>query len=437
MPKEQIRKRGRRKPKTEEEYVKPKVDTEPAVVDIAPVEEPAPQAGPSGLHPDRVALLSGRRPPPPPSRQQNTSNGDAAKEGEAGQEEGDQPQQPWGRVFGQNEEFPFGELDPDLKGYFRTVEDQIKDWEGTSSVGEQREGTFQVFELHEVWGIVLIINCVDRQNFLSSVLAELRGHELKISTDPDTAVVLERLLPSLGDWGRRVIGDAFGGQWELMLKHRFGSHVVQTWLTLAADTLDREERGNYPAQQLEQDERLAIAKKKKKVVKRGDGQVDEEGEQEGVLPKMTELVKSLTETIQPNLAMMLTNPFASPPVRLLWLVISPNRALPTLDGSTGGGDGGSMIRSKKSNKYRKGQGVQGKSIFGDEKEGDVKGKGKEGKTGRRVNKDLAKMRKSMRQGLTEKLGGADWRMIGVNAVGCPAVQVSVSRTVGGRTHGRR
>lgn len=272
-------------------------------------------------------------------------------------------------------------------------------------------------------------------------MSELRGHELKISTDPDTAVVLERLLPSLGDWGRRVIGDAFGGQWELMLKHRFGSHVVQTWLTLAADTLDREDRGEYPPQQAEQDERLAAAaaskktKSKPKKAKKGETVKEEEGteagaveavEQEGVLPKMTELVKILIETIQPNLAMMLTNPFASPPVRLLWLVISPDRALPTLDGSAASANGneGGMIRSKKSNKYRKGQGVQGKSIFGDDAKG--KGKGKEGNGGRRVDKDLANLRKVMRKALMEKLGGADWRMIGVNSVGCPTVQVSRS-----------
>ena len=262
-------------------------------------------------------------------------------------------------------------------------------------------------------------------------------------------MVLERLLPSLGDWGRRVIGDAFGGQWELMLKHRFGSHVVQTWLTLAADTLDREARGHYPPQQTEQDERIALAEAKSKKTKpeskkKDKDQVkDEEGdevklekvEQEGVLPKMTELVKSLIETIQPNLAMMLTNPFASPPVRLLWLVISPDRALPTLDGSAAAGPGGNgkdggMIRSKKSNKYRKGQGVQGKSIFGDDANGKGKGKGKEGEgeggDGRKVDKELIKLRRSMREGLMEKLGGADWRMVGVNSVGCPAVQVSKS-----------
>lgn len=47
-------------------------------------------------------------------------------------------------------------------------------------------------------------------------------------------------MPSLSDWGRRVIGDSFGDKWEELIRHRFGSHVVQTWMTLAADTLDRE-----------------------------------------------------------------------------------------------------------------------------------------------------------------------------------------------------
>jgi nucleolar protein 9 len=81
----------------------------------------------------------------------------------------------------------------------------------------------------------------------------LRGNELPSATDPETSLVIERLLPSLNDWGRRVIGDAFfgkeelderakasGGNWGMLLRHRFGSHVVQSWLTLAAGTLDRE-----------------------------------------------------------------------------------------------------------------------------------------------------------------------------------------------------
>lgn len=47
-------------------------------------------------------------------------------------------------------------------------------------------------------------------------------------------------MPSLNDWGRRVIGDSFGDKWEELIRHRFGSHVVQTWMTLAAGALDRE-----------------------------------------------------------------------------------------------------------------------------------------------------------------------------------------------------
>lgn len=39
-------------------------------------------------------------------------------------------------------EFPFGVLDPDVKAYFKSIEEQIKDWEGVSSAGEEREGKF-------------------------------------------------------------------------------------------------------------------------------------------------------------------------------------------------------------------------------------------------------------------------------------------------------
>lgn len=145
MPKEQVRKRGRRKPKEQDEYAKPKVEEAAAEGAGAPVSaevDAPPQAGPSGLHPDRIALLSGRR--PPPAQRQDAA---PVLEGQGAEEEQGE-QQPWGRQYGLNEEFPFGQLDPDLKGYFRTVEDQIKDWEGTTSAGEQREGVSQAPQSH-------------------------------------------------------------------------------------------------------------------------------------------------------------------------------------------------------------------------------------------------------------------------------------------------
>ena len=54
----------------------------------------------------------------------------------------------WGRDL-REAEFPFGVLDPDVKAYFRNVDDQIRDWAGVSSVGEEREGD-QVSPIHEL-----------------------------------------------------------------------------------------------------------------------------------------------------------------------------------------------------------------------------------------------------------------------------------------------
>lgn len=136
MPKEQIRKRGRRKPKTE-------AVPEPPVQDVTPTFTEAPQpaaepvAGPSsGIHPSRAAMMKGG--PRLQSRPEDaTPQAECGEPGQPGEGEG---QAMWGRPVVQDPAFPFGELDPDVKAYFRNVEDQIKDWEGTSSVGEEREG---------------------------------------------------------------------------------------------------------------------------------------------------------------------------------------------------------------------------------------------------------------------------------------------------------
>ncbi|BEI91465.1 uncharacterized protein CcaverHIS019_0402850 [Cutaneotrichosporon cavernicola] len=350
MPKEQIRKRGKRKPKTED-------DVAPASV---PAPEPVQEAEPEthgGIHPSRLAFLkTGQRPAPPPR-----------PEGEEVEEDGAAD---WTRGPRHESEYPFGVLDPDVKAYFRNVEDQIKDWEGVGSVGEERE---------------------DRQLFLSSVLSELRGHELQVSTDPDVAVVFERLLPSLNDWGRRVVGDAVGGEWESLVRHRFGSHVAQTWLTLAAGTLDREARGMYPPQHIKQ-------------------QKDKEAD-EGVLPTMAELVTTIVGCLQPTLPGLLTQAHASPPVRLLLLVLTPDRALPSLDASEGGAD---LVRSKRSGKWRKGHGVQGKSILGDEPSTAEK---------RAVPESVVALRPQIREGLMERIAPVEWQGMGVSPVGSPAVQL--------------
>ncbi|ORX36012.1 armadillo-type protein, partial [Kockovaella imperatae] len=336
MPREQIRKRGKRKPKFTQE--------EQADEELQPSTEST-HAGPSSIHPARAAMLAGQRPPP---------RLDAPAEEEAQQVE-------WSRDL-REAEFPFGVLDPDVKAYFRTVDDQIRDWQNVSSTGEERE---------------------DRQMFLNNVLAELRGNELATATDPDTAVVLERLLPSLGDWGRRVIGDSFGDQWEILLRHRFASYVVQTWLRLAADTLDREARDIFPPPK-----------------------------DSGSLRTMTELFTSLLTFIQPLVPTLLTHPHASPPLRLLFLICS-DQELPIESKND-------IIRSKKSTKYRKGHDVKTKSIIEDHS----------ASVSRHIPQTLIDLRKRVTRALQDDISPVEWRSMGVNEVGSAAIQLLVGLEVG-------
>lgn len=134
MPKEQIRKRGKRKPKNAGEEadapataVPAAATVEPAIThELPPHLDEQPQAGPSGgIHPARAALLAGRRPQP--------------TDIPAPEPVEDEQVLAWSRNL-QDAEYPFGVLDPDLKAYFRNVDDQIRDWEGVASTGEEREG---------------------------------------------------------------------------------------------------------------------------------------------------------------------------------------------------------------------------------------------------------------------------------------------------------
>lgn len=126
---------------------------------------------------------------------------------------------------------------------------------------------------------------------------------------------------------------------------------------------------------------------------------------------MSELVTTVVGCLQPTLPALLTEAHASPPVRLLLLVLTPDRALPSLDAREGGAD---LVRSKRSGKWRKGQGVQGKSILGDEPVIAEK---------RAVPEPVAALRRQIREGLMERIAPVEWQGMGVSAVGSPAVQL--------------
>lgn len=202
----------------------------------------------------------------------------------------------------------------------------------------------------------------------------------------------------MGDRGRRILGDSLAGSWETLIRHRFGSHVIQSWIRLGADTLNREE---------------TISAK------------EEIKGEEGEIPTIKDLFLGLLTSLRPVLPTLLTHPHASPPLRLLFLVLSPNKALPDLTGDTSGG-----IRSKKSGKYRKNHAVEGKGFLGDEgRESEGKGKGREAQatSGRRnVSEELVQLGREIRGELISGVSEGEWRIIGVDAVGSPIVQVCFS-----------
>ena len=130
---------------------------------------------------------------------------------------------------------------------------------------------------------------------------------------------------------------------------------------------------------------------------------------------MGSLVATLVESIMPSLSSLISDPHASPPVRLLLLVLSPNRELPSLEG------GDDRIRSKKSDKFRKKQEVKGKSIFGED---EAKSKGKS--AARRLPADVRGLRRKIREALMRALGGGEWKIVGGHQVGSIVVQVGAS-----------
>ena len=53
----------------------------------------------------------------------------------------------------------------------------------------------------------------ERKSFILAALDEMEGKELRLATDPDCSIILERLVHSMDDFGRRVLLDKFAGSY--------------------------------------------------------------------------------------------------------------------------------------------------------------------------------------------------------------------------------
>ncbi|KAF9563347.1 ARM repeat-containing protein [Agrocybe pediades] len=264
-----------------------------------------------------------------------------------------------------NPEAPFGYVDNDVKAYFRTVDVQIRQWQDNQEDVVEEEDV----DPNE-----------QKRMFFMAALTEMQDKEKMLATDPDCSVILERMSYSMDDFVRRVFVDKLAGSYEVLLRHRFASHVCQTLFTVAKETISRETRGILP--------------------------VIPESEETGVLPKLTQLVLDVCEELLPTFPSLIMDPFASHVVRALLLLLSPN--LSNSEETT--------VRSKKSANWKARQG-QMKSVFNDEK-----GKGKE------ITKmvsppEFKEMARRLVNAVREQLDDNEVRAMAANKVACPGLQM--------------
>ncbi|KAH9059317.1 armadillo-type protein [Lactarius vividus] len=262
-------------------------------------------------------------------------------------------------------EAPFGYVDPEMKAYFRTVEDQLKEWQQNWGDAEGVEDT----DSNE-----------NKRMFLMAALQEISGKERELATDPECAGGLERMAYSMDDFVRRVFVDSLTGSYELLIKHRFASHVIQTLLNVAAGTISRESRGMLP---------------------------------NGQLRTLTQLILDFSEEILPSLSALIMDQFASHVVRALFLLLCPH-----LFGSSTPHRSQAFVRSRKSAAWKERQGPL-TSIFGDSTD---KGKVSVERTHPVEFHEVAKRYvTTLRTALDEN----EVRSLAANKVACPVLQMAL------------
>ncbi|KAG9219045.1 hypothetical protein CCMSSC00406_0001455 [Pleurotus cornucopiae] len=270
-----------------------------------------------------------------------------------------------------NAEAPFGYVDADVKAYFRNVDNQMKSWQERHSydAGDDPDTT----DPNE-----------ERRIFFLAALSEMTDKEKMLATDPDCSLIIERMAYSMDDFVRRVFMDKLSGSYEVLVKHRFSSHVCQTLLSVVADTVSRECQGIYPALP--------------------------EGTEEGELRTMTQLILDICEELLPSFSSLVMDDFASHVVRALLLLLYPN-AIPSQLHSN--------LRSRKSAAWKAKQGPL-KSVFSDT---DINSSNSSGTKQKGAPKEFLAIARRFVETLSGELSDNEVRALAANKVASPVLQM--------------
>ncbi|KAJ2712353.1 Nucleolar protein 9, partial [Coemansia spiralis] len=168
----------------------------------------------------------------------------------------------------------------------------------------------------------------DQDIFVRNVYAEMKNHELQLTTDHECSRILEKLF-----WisSEHQIRRFFAITKDDMLRlaiHRFSSHTVQTLLLLSAVALEREVRGMPSDFAADAD----------------DDSGDDPASVRTELPNFEQLVLGVVEALTPHWPFLMSNEYASHILRVLLLVLTGR----PIEDST---NPKNSIKSKRSTKY--------------------------------------------------------------------------------------
>lgn len=251
-------------------------------------------------------------------------------------------------------EAPFGYVDPELKGYLRAGWERVVELEAQ---GYAAKSTLTALAAAQASSNDAGSSRGEEEDdelalLLQATLKEMDGKELLLSIDPDTSIIVEGILHRLPAKPLRVFVDRLAGQFAVLAKHRFGSHVVQACLATLQPAVTLE---HAAPEHFHRHLHSGVAPTRKTAASSAYASdtatiVNEDG----ILRSATQLILDLTEEVSSDLellASLVTNSFGSHVLRSLLCVLT-GRNIQVGAASSLQAGAGSDLRSKRSAKFR-------------------------------------------------------------------------------------
>ncbi|GAC76082.1 hypothetical protein PANT_19c00092 [Moesziomyces antarcticus T-34] len=188
---------------------------------------------------------------------------------------------------------------------------------------------------------------------LQATLKEMDGKELLLSTDPDTSLIVEAILHRLPAKPLRVFVDRLAGNFAVLSKHRFASHVVQACLATLQPAVTLEHATQQHLSQ-HQHRRGSATNGKAAASSAFASDTATIVNEDGVLRSATQLILDIAEELasdQAQLAALVSDAFGSHVLRsLLCVLMGRNIQMDT--SSSAHAAAAADLRSRRSAKFR-------------------------------------------------------------------------------------